>query len=359
MSGRARKLVGFGGLTLVGWATVVFAATASAEQVCRTTTVSWSTPSSSSLYMTPWHYPTYDTGLAVAPGDAAETVVISASSYRSADRHADDTYPTREDDAQRNERWRLRIGGADFGVLTDDLPDSVAEGAPTPWYSGEVTGSLGTGTVTPGPIVIVHGSQYGYTESANSVRPQSFSLTVTYCRAPDEAPTTNPATTNPATTNPATTNPATAEQTTTTSVPPPTMGTELPPPMTAETTTPPPPASTAPTATVPGAVGPPPSVRPLPDPVPLPPTSSTTAAPPTTVPSTSTTTTTPPTSTTVAVAGPEPSPPTSPVAPPSGGGRLPTTGSDIAGWLIVAVVSATFGALLWLAGRRSRPPLAR
>lgn len=359
MSGRARKLVGGGGVALAVWAAVIGAGKASAEQVCRTSTVSWVTPAPSTLYMTATHYPTFDTGLSIAPGEPGEDVTITASSYRSSDRHVEGTYPTREDDAQLNERWRLRIGGADFGQLTADVPDFVGQGAPTPWYSGEVSGSLGTGPVAPGPIVIVHASQYGYTESANSVRPQAFTLTVSYCRTL-EPPTTTPApTTAPTGTVPDSPTPPTTGETTTTApvLPLPPGSGELAPPMTAETTIPAStPAPSAPSTTIPEAVGPPPSVPPLPDPVPLPPTSSTTTAPP----ATTTPTTTSSTTTTVAVAGPEPSVPTTTAqAPPHTGGRLPSTGSDVAGPLILATLSASFGVVLLLVGRRSRSATAR
>ncbi len=355
MSRRLRALALAGGLacSAIWWAAT--GEGAGAQQLCRTTTVEWSAPPG--LYISSGHLPLYDTGRSIPAGEPGETIEVVGSSYRSSDRYPEGSSPTREQAAQLNERWRLQIGGVPFGQLTDDVLDRVADGAPSPWYSGELGGSLGSGPVTAGPIVIRHASLEGYTESPNSVRPQAFSLTVAYCRELEVPTTTSveqqPSSSEPPTTAaPTTSDPASpsvdAAPTTvddgSSSVPdaPPSTVAD-PGPIPRDTAAPSPGAPTTGVPTTDPDGGATPSLPPTTDPVP---STLVTVPSPTTSPTTSTT----PTSTTIIAAGPAPGP-----EPSSPAGNLPSTGADLAAPVTLATLCAGLGALLRFTARRRRP----
>jgi hypothetical protein len=329
---RRSKYLAVGGLVLATVGTKV-AAPAGAAEICRTVQLSWSTPSPA-FVMTPWSNPIYDTGIRVPDAAAGETIRVTASSYVSGDTYPPDAPETREMANQLHEQWRLNIGGAEFGSLTADVPDSVATGA-TSAYSGTISGSFGTGPITSGAVLLRHASLYGFTESANSVRPSSFQLELAYCSADPEPTTTEPATT----------------------APPPDSSAPEPSPTAPEVpTTPAAPESTAP----PDA----PDTTPAAPIVPLPaaPTTSTSAppstatVPPTSVPATTTTFAIPrspvPGDTTTTIVTASTAPPTTATGAPPG--SLPTTGGDPS-----ALVQAGFLLLvLGLALRRVRRAVA-
>lgn len=174
-----------------------------AAPVCRVSTISWSAPTTVLLYR--GGPVTYDTGLSVPAAGVGETVSVTASAYSSYDRYPANASPSRADADQQHEQWGLRIGGTNFGLLSADVPDSIDEGAVDDWYA-TTSGTLGLGAVATGRIVIVHSSLYGFTESYNSVRPGSFTLTVSYCSdAPATTTTTSTTSTAPTTTAAATT----------------------------------------------------------------------------------------------------------------------------------------------------------
>ena len=322
-----------GVLALVSLGTVGTAAVtgigATAAPVCRTSTLAWTAPAG--LTMTSFSNQLVDTGLTVAAGDVDEVLRITASSYASHDRYPDNASPTRAEADQQHEQWGLRIGGSDFGQLSSDVPDLVSEGAPSPWFSGDVTGTLGTGPVRPGAVVLRHASLAGFTESPNSVRPTSVALTVEYCRdvvdttttaVPSTAPEPTPApTTVPVDTTPETTTPETS-----TTQPIPSIGTS---------------PTTAPTATT----------TPRVTPTPAPATTSTMPITPSTAAASTTVvvpSTAPASTTTVPVATPT----TAPTSTTTPDGTLPSTGGEFGGLVRAAGLLTLLGGALLLARRR-------
>lgn len=327
-----------GVLALVGLGTVGTAAVtgigATAAPVCRTSTLAWTAPAG--LTMTSFSNQLVDTGLTVAAGDVDEVLRITASSYASHDRYPDNASPTRAEADQQHEQWGLRIGGSDFGQLSSDVPDLVSEGAPSPWFSGDVTGTLGTGPVRPGAVVLRHASLAGFTESPNSVRPTSVALTVEYCRdvvdttttaVPSTAPEPTPApTTVPVDTTPETTTPETTTPETSTTQPIPSIGTS---------------PTTAPTATT----------TPRVTPTPAPATTSTMPITPSTAAASTTVvvpSTAPASTTTVPVATPT----TAPTSTTTPDGTLPSTGGEFGGLVRAAGLLTLLGGALLLARRR-------
>lgn len=349
---RAATLVG----TIALGATAPPGAAASAA-ACRDLHVSWTSPSVG-IYQSSSHLPTYDPGVSVPAPAAGETITIVSSAWVSYDRYLDGTVPTRADDNQQNERWGISIGGTSFGNLTDDVPDIVGQGAETPWFSGLRSGSFGTGPAGSGAIVLRHASLYGYTESANSIHPYSFDLTVRYCTADGEttttaAPTTAAPTTaaTPTTAAAPTTEPAppsTALDPTTTAVEPAPQTTSGTTPSTdAATTVPPAEPGTTPDSTV--APGPTPAA-------PTVPTGPTTTVPPLDTRQTATTLST--SSTEIVPAGPTlptttttaQSTATTAMATPRG--TLPSTGARVLGLLRLAGILVSLGAALQVVRRR-------
>ena len=97
----------------------------------------------------------FATGVTIPTPSAGETLVVSNATYRVYDRYADGASPTRVESAQTHEQMSLSVGGVQIGGLTPDLPNGVAEGAPTDWYSGVHAGSFGGGqAITGGELVL-------------------------------------------------------------------------------------------------------------------------------------------------------------------------------------------------------------
>ncbi len=303
---------------------------AGAAQACRSTTLRWAPTTTLVLSM---FNQQFDTGLVVEAGAPDEVLQVTESHYSSYDRYPDGTSPSRSDADQAHEQWGLRIGGQDFGGLTADVPDLESEGAPSPWFSGDISGTLGTGEVRPGNVVLRHGSLSGYTESPNSVRPSSLSITVSYCRdVVDDTTTTSPA---PTTAEPPVTTvsiPATSDPSSTvpvTTAPTPEIGTA---PTTVLSTVP----TTAP-ATVPPAPVPTPAA-------PSPAVTTTIVAVPTTAGASTTSPPPPPTDPAV--------PTTTPTATTVPDGTLPSTGGEVGFMLRAAAALSLLGGLLLIARRR-------
>ncbi|MEZ5255458.1 MAG: LPXTG cell wall anchor domain-containing protein [Ilumatobacteraceae bacterium] len=217
--------------------------------------------------------PVIDTGIVIAPPADGETLSIQVA-YTAYNNYALDSEWTRAQSDQQHESFTVTVGGTQLGPLTPDLPDSVDEGAPDDYHSGTQTGTFAANDILGGPVVLVHSSQFGFTESPNSLEVPTVIVDVVRCLVPPQTTTTVAQTTTTVaetTTTVAETTTTVAEttttvaQTTTTALPP---GTDYP------TTTTQPPVTTAPPTTV--VVNPPTTAGP-------------TTVPPTTVPPTTTT----------------------------------------------------------------------
>ena len=276
---------------LVG--TAALGGVAAADHECTTETFSWSNPTLSQIAT--WNL-TMATGLSIPAPAAGATLTVVSTAYTAYDSIGEGEV-TRAIQNETGEQFTLRVGGTQVGGLSADLPDSVSQGAATPWFSGTVAGSLGGAgtTLTGGEIVIQHS---GKSETVNAFSVKTITVVVERC-LPHAPTTTAPTTTAPTTTAPTTTAPTTTAPTTTA------------------------PTTTAPTTTAPATT--------------------------TTVASAGPTTTT---TTVVAAAGP-----TTTVTGGSvttvPGGSLPVTGGDMTLPLILAALAAGTGAALLIVRRKA------
>ena len=196
-----RSLIGtallVGGLTAVPVTMVANGTSVAAPgDVCASTTFSWN---GDQLFV-PWQA-TLDTGVVIPAAGPGETLTISSATYSTYDQYPDGQVPSRATAGQTHESVGITVGGTQVGGLSTDVPNGVAEGAPTDWYSGIVTGSFGGGgtVISGGTLVIRHASLYGFNESYNSVRVSQVSVTVERC-APAPTTTAAPTTAAPTTT---------------------------------------------------------------------------------------------------------------------------------------------------------------
>jgi LPXTG-motif cell wall-anchored protein len=198
-------------IAAVGLAPVVGAVPQPPQGSCTSELYEWS----GDQLLVPWQ-PTFQAG--EIPGPAiGETLVLTGVQYSAWDEYPEGTVPSRADADQPDESFGITIGGVPVGGLSADLPDTLPEGAPTIWYSGVHSGSLGgAGTEIDGGIILVrHASLYGVgAEPANSVHASGLTITVDRCVAPPEETTTTPAPTTTA--GPTTTAAPTTEAPTTT-----------------------------------------------------------------------------------------------------------------------------------------------
>ena len=177
------------GVVGAGWAVgdAMAGAVPEPQPSCTSETYEWS----GDQLLVPWN-PTFQAG--EIPGPAVgESLVVSGVQYASWDEYDEGTIPSRADADQPNESFGITIGGIDVGGLSADLPDTLEEGAPTIWYSGIQTGSLGgSGTVIDGGIIEVrHVSLYGFgSEPANSVHAAGLTVDVDRCVEPLQETTT-------------------------------------------------------------------------------------------------------------------------------------------------------------------------
>lgn len=191
--------------------------TVSAGDDCLAETYSWNNADRSQLLAT-WN-PSMVTGLSIPAAVGNEYLTVTSTAYSAYDRLIDETPElTREIQNETGERFSVRIGGVSVGGLSADLPDSVAQGAVTPWFSGVVSGSFGgVNTNLAGGAITLHHS--GDSSSPNAFTPKTVTITVVRCTPPTTttaAPTTTavvgPTTTvtGPTTTTPAPTTTAAA-----------------------------------------------------------------------------------------------------------------------------------------------------
>ena len=186
---------------LVGTAALGGGVAAAAE--CTTETYSWSNPTLAQIAT--WNT-TMATGLSIPAPAAGATLTVVSTTYTAYDSIAEGEV-TRAIQNETGEQFTLRVGGTQVGGLSADLPDSVGEGAATPWFSGTVAGSLGGAgtTLTGGEIVIQHS---GKSETVNAFSVKTITVVVERC-LPTAPTTTAPTTTAPTTTAPTTTAPTT------------------------------------------------------------------------------------------------------------------------------------------------------
>ena len=163
--------------------------TVSAAEDCLSETYSWNNTSISQLAT--WQ-PSLNTGLSIPAPAANEHIAVIATGWSSYDRLMEENPElTREIQNETAEQFSVRVGGVQVGGLSADLPDTAAQGAPTPWFSGVVSGSFGgVDTDVPGGAITLHHS--GNSSTFNSFTPKTVTITVVRCTPPTTtaAPTT-------------------------------------------------------------------------------------------------------------------------------------------------------------------------
>ncbi len=106
---------------------------------------------------------------------------VTVSSY---DAQTAGTNPSRATVNEAGERFGVRIGNVDVPALSDDVPDTVAEGAVDVNFSGVHTmvlaGWVGM-TVTGGPVMIRHGSLYNGTTGDDALMVTNVTVIVETC----------------------------------------------------------------------------------------------------------------------------------------------------------------------------------
>jgi LPXTG-motif cell wall-anchored protein len=185
--------------------------TASAAETCVSETYSWTNNSFTNLAT--WN-PSITTGLTVAAPGAGQRLVVTSATWTAYDRLVEeDPAVTRENPEENSEYFATYIGGVKLGGSSSDLPDTVAEGAASPWFSGVVGGDFAAGgTVVPGGSITVQFT--GGSDLPNALTPKT--ITVVLDRCTEVVPTTTAATptTTPTSVSPATTVAAAAPTTT-------------------------------------------------------------------------------------------------------------------------------------------------
>jgi LPXTG-motif cell wall-anchored protein len=163
------------------------AGTVSAGDDCLSETYAWNNTAVTQLAT--WN-PSIDTGLNIPAPTGDEHIAVIATSWTSYDRLMDENPQlTREIQNETGEQFSVRIGGTQVGGLSADLPDTEAQGAPTPWFSGVVSGSFGgVDTIVGGGEITLHHS--GDSSSFNAFNPKSVTITVVRCTPPIETTTT-------------------------------------------------------------------------------------------------------------------------------------------------------------------------
>ncbi|MFN8022685.1 MAG: LPXTG cell wall anchor domain-containing protein [Acidimicrobiales bacterium] len=159
--------------------------TASAAETCVSETYSWTNTSFTNLAT--WN-PSINTGLTVAAPGAGQRLVVTSATWTAYDRIlGEDPAVTRDNPEENNEYFATYIGGVKLGGSSSDLPDTAAEGAPSPWFSGVVAGDFAAGgTVVPGGAITVQFT--GGSELPNALTPKV--VTVVLDRCTEVVPTT-------------------------------------------------------------------------------------------------------------------------------------------------------------------------
>jgi LPXTG-motif cell wall-anchored protein len=163
--------------------------TVGAADDCLSETYSWNNTSLSQLAT--WQ-PSLTTGLSIPAPAANEHLAVISTAWSSYDRLMEENPElTREIQNETAEQFSVRVGGVQVGGLSADLPDTAAQGAPTPWFSGVVSGSFGgVDTVVSGGAITLQHS--GDQSSFNAFTPKTVTITVVRCKPPTTtiAPTT-------------------------------------------------------------------------------------------------------------------------------------------------------------------------
>jgi hypothetical protein len=177
-------------MTMVAAGAVSVAAlgsSASAQEDCSAETYSWNNTSITT--MGTWN-PTFTTGVTIPGPVGSERLSVVGTSWTAYDRlMEEDPAVTRENPEENGERFTIRIGGSQLGGASADLPDTAAEGAPSPWFSGVISGSFGgVGTGISGGAITLHhaGSGTGF----DAFNPKSITIDVVRCRPAVAATTT-------------------------------------------------------------------------------------------------------------------------------------------------------------------------
>jgi hypothetical protein len=129
--------------------------------------------------------PEYDTGIEIPAADGVTVRVVEAT-YIASNTYPEDPTHTRANDDQPRESFALFVGETQVGELTPDLPDTIEEGAPTEWFSGDQSGSFGPAVVSGGKVLFKHSSLFGFTETPNSLEPRLLTIDVERCAPPPE-----------------------------------------------------------------------------------------------------------------------------------------------------------------------------
>jgi endo-1,4-beta-xylanase len=131
------------------------------------------------------YQPSYVTNISIPAPVSGETLRVRSIDYTAFDGNSPGATPSRADDDEANERFGIRIGNTDVTALSQDLPDTVAEGATNDNYSGVHGGRL-TGwsgrSIVGGLVQLRHASLYGFIDaSSNSLLAYSFTIEIERC----------------------------------------------------------------------------------------------------------------------------------------------------------------------------------
>ncbi len=174
-----------------------------------TTTTIMGGPQSCTLQSFSWsgfaalhaNQPSLLTSIAIPAPASGETLSVYSVAYTAYDAQSSGTTPDRASLNEPFEQFSVRIGSVDNPALTADLPDSVAEGAPSSHYSGLSSATLAGWAgrqIEGGTVELRHASLSGRT-SATSNDLIAYNLTVITDRCTGSTATTT-ATTAAATT---------------------------------------------------------------------------------------------------------------------------------------------------------------
>ncbi len=129
--------------------------------------------------------PSYSTGVTIPAALAGETKTVTAVVVETYDAQTGGTVPSRATQNQTGEKIGIRIGTVDATSVSNDVPDTVAQGAVDDNYSGIHASTLsdwvGKVVTAGGEIVVRHGSLYSGTTGDNSLSARSVTVTVQTC----------------------------------------------------------------------------------------------------------------------------------------------------------------------------------
>ncbi len=165
----------------------VSANSASGAPTCTTSQYGWQGFSKIHFYQ-----PIFEPGVYIPAPGVGETLTVRSVDYVTYDGYVENNVPTRADQNQPYEQFAVKIGTTDIASLSPDLPDSVAEGAAGPNFSGEHPGQLAgwAGVAIDGGVVQArHGSLYGLADpTTSSLTVGAINVTVDLCSDSGTAP---------------------------------------------------------------------------------------------------------------------------------------------------------------------------